>query len=408
MSSMLIIFYSLIAFLQSQRVTILSSPVTSTSGWHTDHGGGIVTSSMCPGAATCYRITGAGNDEVYRFVNTRGYSDIQISYDIRTEGVLSGEACSFWWVVGTQCPSCGGWTQQSSHTANDAPQSIVHNTLPSNLDNTASVGIDWWADIPPGGYCYLNNVAVTGIELPPTPDPTPRPTLLPTSKPTQNPTLSPTSDPTQIPTTTPTANPTQIPTATPTSNPTQMPTLSPTNNPTPTPTAIPTTNPTLNPTKRPTLRVVIPAPVVRSPTFGPTEMDHYVDTTGTVPPKHKSNANAEDEMLVNDQNMAYWLVAIGALACCVVFCGAKLLSYYKRLGIMETEMKMTNSQSDAPQLTQHVIETSGNQCTTPQLRSLSPWPPPPPSPPPSPPPIPAQVPTKKPKGNRGGRRGIPE
>eukprot|EP01083_Nonionella_stella_P283023 963231_1 len=220
MSSMLIIFYSLIAFLESQRVTILSSPLTNTSGWYTDHGGlgGIVTSSMCPGAATCYRITGAGNDEVYRFVNTRGYSDIQISYDIRTEGVLSGEACSFWWVVGTQCPSCGGWTQQSSHTANDAPQSIVHNTLPSNLDNTASVGIDWWADIPPGGYCYLNNVAVTGIELPPTPDPTPRPTLLPTSKPTQNPTLSPTSDPTQIPTTTPTANPTQIPTATP-SNP---------------------------------------------------------------------------------------------------------------------------------------------------------------------------------------------
>eukprot|EP01083_Nonionella_stella_P059270 155067_1 len=205
MSTILIILYSLIVFLKSQRVTILSSSVTSTSGWRTDYlGGGIVTSSLCPGASKCVRLTNDG--EFYRYVNTIGYTDVQISYEIRTSGLDSGEACSFWWHVGTNCPACDGWTEQSQHNVNSAGVSIVHTSLPSSLDNTASVGIDWWADFGSGEYCYLNNVVVSGVSLypTPTPQPTPKPTLNPTPNPTPKPTSKPTPNPTPIPTLRPT------------------------------------------------------------------------------------------------------------------------------------------------------------------------------------------------------------
>eukprot|EP01084_Bolivina_argentea_P105705 189298_1 len=106
--------YLMIVLLRSQRVTLLSSPLTSnTDGWKMNYisSGKIVTSSRCPAASTCFRLS--DDEEFYQYIDTRGYTDIQISYDIRTWGADSGDSCSFWWLKGTACPSCGGWLKES-------------------------------------------------------------------------------------------------------------------------------------------------------------------------------------------------------------------------------------------------------------------------------------------------------
>eukprot|EP01083_Nonionella_stella_P160293 523853_1 len=218
--------YLIIACIQTQRVTIYSWPFTSsTSGWHLDltsSDSKLVTNTQCPGASSCYRLT--NDDEFYIYVDTRTYTDIQIGYDIRSSGLDSSgdDYCEFWWMIGTATAANWeqSWIPQAQHFANDNPQSILHTSLPSDVDDYYSIGIDFWANMETSEYCYLNNVIVTGIPTAPTP--TPKPTSNPTKKSTSNPSFTPTLQTTPNPT--PQPAPTFNPILTPTSYPTGRPT----------------------------------------------------------------------------------------------------------------------------------------------------------------------------------------
>eukprot|EP01083_Nonionella_stella_P176308 616505_1 len=183
------------------RVIILLSTLTSDAdGWSLRSGedpqSRIITDPKCPGGSTCFRLN--SDDEFYRYVDTTGYTDIHISYDIRTEQAGVNDACAFWWVVGTDCVTCGTWTAHSPHRNNLEPESIVHTSLPSEFDDAMSIGIDWWANIDDGGYCYLNNVIVSGM---------PQETLAPTG----NPVIEPSQSPFELPTNDPSIAPSQLP-----------------------------------------------------------------------------------------------------------------------------------------------------------------------------------------------------
>eukprot|EP01083_Nonionella_stella_P287585 978961_1 len=206
--------YLIIACIQTQRVTIHSWPFTSnTSGWHLDltsSDSKLVTNTQCPGASSCYRLT--NDDEFYIYVDTRTYTDIQIGYDIRSSGLDSSgdDYCEFWWVRGNVSPKdVELWIPQAQHFANDNPQSILHTSLPSDVDDYYSIGIDFWANMETSEYCYLNNVIVTGIPTAPTP--TPNPTPNPTINPTPNPTSTPLTTPNPTPQPAPTFNPNPTP-----------------------------------------------------------------------------------------------------------------------------------------------------------------------------------------------------
>eukprot|EP01083_Nonionella_stella_P304452 1058060_1 len=199
--------YLIIACIQTQRVTIYSWPFTSsTSGWHLDltsSDSKLVTNTQCPGASSCYRLT--NDDEFYIYVDTRTYTDIQIGYDIRSSGLDSSgdDYCEFWWMIGTATAANWeqSWIPQAQHFANDNPQSILHTSLPSDVDDYYSIGIDFWANMETSEYCYLNNVIVTGIPTAPTP--TPKPTISPTQIQTFKPTIQPVlaSNPSKAPST---------------------------------------------------------------------------------------------------------------------------------------------------------------------------------------------------------------
>eukprot|EP01083_Nonionella_stella_P114759 339597_1 len=195
-----------ISFIQSQRVTLDSWPLTN---------------------------------------NSDGYIEIQVSYDI-----LTSPTCELWYSTDGTYPGSGTWTRSKSHT-NSASQSISA-SFPSDVDDMASFGIDFWGNMDTGEYCYLNNIVVSGININPTPSPTSNPTLNPTKTPTLNPTV--------IPTTQPTVTPTQFPSVAPTKSPSPKPTLLPSQ--------LPTTQPSLLPTIPPSSLPTIP-PSSALPTFPP-------------------------------------------------------------------------------------------------------------------------------------------
>eukprot|EP01083_Nonionella_stella_P223937 797544_1 len=199
-----------ISLTKSQRVTLLSSQLTSNiDGWLTDNtlssvNGFIVNNpTYCPSGGNCY--TFSTNDEFYRHIDTRGYRDIQIGYDIRTLNTRGdlGYACRFYWMKGTRVSGDPGWVHQQSHVCDSATCNILHTALPNDVDNTKTICIDFWMDSP--GWCHLNNVVITGIPIT-----TSVPTLNPiTAKPTAKPTANPTDKQTPQPTT---LNPTVRPT----------------------------------------------------------------------------------------------------------------------------------------------------------------------------------------------------
>eukprot|EP01083_Nonionella_stella_P067445 178409_1 len=300
--------YLIIACIQTQRVTIYSWPFTSsTSGWHLDltsSDSKLVTNTQCPGASSCYRLT--NDDEFYIYVDTRTYTDIQIGYDIRSSGLDSSgdDYCEFWWMIGTATAANWeqSWIPQAQHFANDNPQSILHTSLPSDVDDYYSIGIDFWANMETSEYCYLNNVIVTGIpeftmspttfaptqpSTPPTSAPTAAPTVkteFPTSPPSNTPSISPSRAPSHAPSTAPTINPTPAPTATPTGNtasPTSTPSRAPSSTPTLTPTVPPTLAPTLNPSLSPS---AAPTKITASPTSAPS-------STPSSPPTRAPTSN---------------------------------------------------------------------------------------------------------------------
>eukprot|EP01083_Nonionella_stella_P146544 461057_1 len=290
---------------QLQRVTIYSWPLTSsTSGWRLDDytptgNSQIVTSTMCPGASSCYGLT--NDDEFYIYFNTTTYTEIQIGYDIRTSGNLNhGDFCEFWWIRGTA--NDGDWVQQGTHVAEVNPQSILHTSLPIDVDDYDSIGIDFWANMEAGEYCYLNNVVVTGIpeftfspttgaptqpSTPPTSAPTVSPTIAPTNNPTKSPTLAPTVAPTAttaVPSAAPSNNPSISPSQAPSHAPTQAPTLNPTSAPTATPTRV-TASPTSPPTNAPSFSPSgAPTGITVSPTSAPS-------STPSSPPTRAPTAN---------------------------------------------------------------------------------------------------------------------
>eukprot|EP01083_Nonionella_stella_P271166 918699_1 len=159
----LYIFHLLISCIEAQRVTIYSWPFTNNvADWNVSSNidQSLVTSSLCPGASTCSRIR--NDNELYTHLDTRGYTDIEIGYDIRTSNLGTDDRCEFYWKKGPFPPYEGTWTRVGSHTTNTNPESALH-TLPDNVDNYESIAIDFWADMGANGYCYINNVLVTGI-----------------------------------------------------------------------------------------------------------------------------------------------------------------------------------------------------------------------------------------------------
>eukprot|EP01083_Nonionella_stella_P051866 137723_1 len=262
-----------ISLTKSQRVTLLSSQLTSNiDGWLTDNtlssvNGFIVNNpTYCPSGGNCY--TFSTNDELYRHVDTRGYRDIQIGYDIRTLNTRGdlGYACRFYWMKGTRVSGDPGWVHQQSHVCDSATCNILHTALPNDVDNTKTICIDFWMDSP--GWCHLNNVVVTGISIVTTSEPTQKLTPEPTLKSTPNPTRKPTFQP--EPTLKPIAKPTPEPvTFQPTSKPTSTPTHSPILN------TVRTLGPTLNPTSKPTSKPTL-NPIVKSTDPGVSTCDDTI------------------------------------------------------------------------------------------------------------------------------------
>eukprot|EP01083_Nonionella_stella_P260306 887715_1 len=164
------ILHLVLACIKAQRVTIYSWPMTSNvEGWSVLEGAdlqsGLVTSALCPGASACYRI--ANFNEFSTYLDTRGYTDIQIGYDVRTSNLGFDDHCEFFWQKGPFPTYEGSWTRVGYHANND-PQSVLHTSLPDKVDNYETIGIDFWANMGANQYCYINNVLVTGI---PTADP---------------------------------------------------------------------------------------------------------------------------------------------------------------------------------------------------------------------------------------------
>eukprot|EP01083_Nonionella_stella_P019667 54614_1 len=194
----------MITCIKAQRVTLHSWPFThNISGWQIETGNPtLVTDTKCPGASTCYRLI--HNEEIYIYIDTRTYKDIQIGYDITTAGTTTAYTCEFYWTKGDALPWQPYWTNEAKHSENST-QHIIHTSLSSDLDDYSSIGLDFWATRG-NQSCYLNNIVVTGIPITTAPTatmPTISPTAIPSEMPSAMPTL-PTEIPSEMPSTLPT------------------------------------------------------------------------------------------------------------------------------------------------------------------------------------------------------------
>eukprot|EP01083_Nonionella_stella_P143402 445656_1 len=224
--------------------------------------GSFVRDPRCPDATqTCYRFSSFIS--VAQIVDLLGYTDVQVEYDIRTIGLQSEQFCTVCWFP-INNGSAGSIL--ANHITNEGAVHAVKLITP--IDTTFSnpddqqVYLDFHARFHnANGWCFINNVVVTGLPItpdpsaPPTRQPTAHPTAIPTTKaPTNTPSFTPTNPPIEPPTTnapsnTPSFKPTNPPHS---KGPTNAPSFNPTEvteppHGTPTtkrPTSIPSSNPT--------------------------------------------------------------------------------------------------------------------------------------------------------------------
>eukprot|EP01083_Nonionella_stella_P181781 652262_1 len=210
MSTMFVILHLWIVLIKPQRITLSHSLTTNDNGWVNKYSGGTSpighwgSYSLCPSGGSCLQLIYW--DDVYTYMDTIGYMDIQISYDVRTDGLTSGEL-EFYWSLGNADPDDDSkwfkWTI-SDHTCNSAVCNVGPSTASNSWEDATGLGIAFWAHWQDTTKdAYLNNVLVTGVPIPNhpiTPHPSrrssPSPTPHPTKRPTPNPTKKPTAQPT--------------------------------------------------------------------------------------------------------------------------------------------------------------------------------------------------------------------
>eukprot|EP01083_Nonionella_stella_P176602 618338_1 len=292
MSTIFVVLHLLITLIKSQSRVNLVSMTSSNSGWveanqqmGSFQGGWITDTTICPYIYQCQSLS--NGDRIYTYIDTRGYVDIRVSYYIRTSVLDSDDRCVLSCVRGTDPIGGSGWQLEPQTLFGDltTPKYITQTWFRTDMDNGPSVGLDFWADMEAGEWCYLT-IIVSGVPTqdptlstdnptlnPAVPKPTSNPTLSPSKHPivprttrslSYNPTSSPTKSPTNVPTSLPSHNPTTKPTTAPTTQPTKRPTKapinpgSPTRSPTP-PTPLPTRSPSLYPTPSPTADTLSPS-----------------------------------------------------------------------------------------------------------------------------------------------------
>eukprot|EP01083_Nonionella_stella_P033704 92238_1 len=346
--------YLIISCIKTQRVTIISSPLTDNYiDWHyqgSSASGGIQTNFRCP-EPTCFQIN--QGEHLYRYVNTTGYNSIQIGYDIRPKGIDGGESCTFSWVIGTYLPSEGSWTLQEKHRALST-LNILHSSLPSGLDNVASLGIDFLADVNAATeHCLINNVLVTGIPITQSPSlfPTHNPTLSPTNNPTRQPTRDPSLVPTWYPTLVPTLYPSKPPTLVPTLYPSIPSTMIPTRQPTRDPSSMnpsttpsfnpvnslnPTFNPSTNPVKTDTTQSVITTDYDEV-----TRKDGYVETD---PPEEHDQRGQAGQPVGAYEVLNSVLIVMAIIICCMCGCFLYLtFRYQEKKGMVDAHIAISEA-----------------------------------------------------------------
>eukprot|EP01083_Nonionella_stella_P074245 201333_1 len=332
----------------STRVTLLSSTFIDynaggyADGWIEENlsgtYNGYFTSSNCPSGVAC--CVQSNQDHFYRYIDTRGYTDIQVAYQITTTNMNTGEGIEFLWIRGTAGVGYPGWVHEARLNCDAVMCDMLHTALSSDLDNTESIGIDFWMDSGPGAWSHLNNVLVTGVPITyttaPSANPTAKPTVKPTSNPTPKPTLQPTANPTLRPTVQPTVQPTDNPTPKPTTNPTSNPAVfsdQPTKNPTQLPTGI-TPPPSYAPsTDEPTVQGESTSPSPSS--TDPDIVQETGETIETVAPTKGSGRNVMNDVVSTT------VIGIlgGLLACCVCSIMCLLQRLYKQRSL---SVKMIN------------------------------------------------------------------
>eukprot|EP01083_Nonionella_stella_P158046 513813_1 len=281
MATMFLLLYLLIVWIKSQRVTIFhTSFLSNDNRWSSHYSasehaiGGWESSPLCPSGGSCQHFI--YKDEFYTHIDTIGYTDIEISYDVRTEGLVSGDTFELWWSLGNAPINDDTfWTKWilTDNTCNSAVCNEGPFSTSNAWDDTTGVGIDFYGNFVLGKHAYLNNVLVTGISISTSvsSSPTPAPTPAPTPSPTPSPTPNPTPRPSQRPSHEPSQGPSQEPSQEPSQRPSQGPSHGPSHGPSQDPLHDPSHGPSHGPSQGPS----------QDPSHSPT-----LNSVGTVDPSH--------------------------------------------------------------------------------------------------------------------------
>lgn len=286
---------------KSSRQNLASCPLNSESslsncGWVYHGDPEFVDEDECPSHSECFELAKNG-DEISFLVSTVGYSDIQISLDLRSRGIdiSANQGCQIW-----AQSNNGDWEFIIALEANSRTSTYI---IPLNgMSNVTELAISLLlASNGDDNRCWLNNVILSGEEVQYTSHPPTIPTMPPSFNPTISPTIYPTNIPIPEPSNAPTPDPTiqaiqssRDPTPFPTLQFTTKPTIQkrdaimspytiPTIEPTLQPTIEPTMEPTINPTSHPT---VSPTP---SPSVYPSMTPTYRPTTARPTASHGSD-----------------------------------------------------------------------------------------------------------------------
>eukprot|EP01083_Nonionella_stella_P197883 727115_1 len=169
------------AFVHGQRETLWHSSLHSNTTKWTLYGlqgetnGSIVYSSNCPSSSSCFQYS--KNQGLFRYGSTIGYTDIQISYSLRSNGLtdvlntnhttIAQEYCYLHYIIGINNTNYDtGWNEWlfvARNRANNA--TITRNYSLPEAHNSSIVGIRFDTSIGVNDTCWLNDVIISGIPI---------------------------------------------------------------------------------------------------------------------------------------------------------------------------------------------------------------------------------------------------
>eukprot|EP01083_Nonionella_stella_P220536 788915_1 len=128
----------LISLIQAQRVTILKKNFAGNKlGWVEENLSGPYNGYIsnnptdCPNQRTCY--VQHNQDHLYRYFNTTGYLDIEVSYQVKTTDMTTGDGFEFLWIKGTGGIGDAGWVHQTRHNC-PTTCDILHTSMSIKRD----------------------------------------------------------------------------------------------------------------------------------------------------------------------------------------------------------------------------------------------------------------------------------